>query len=163
MKKITLILIVIALVGCVSLQQQYYNAADDVIDLINDGKADELSDITRSPFLLDGEIVILEDRINNEFRALIMLNKYVDRFLYVTRDVDGNILVSGKGTIGLYHTNTGQYSFIAGGTNNTASGHHATRNLSIKFLIFIATIYYHPRYREPRPHPPKWVSYDSIP
>ncbi len=41
---------------------------------------------------LDGEIVVLEDWPNSEFRALIALNNYVDRFLYVTRDVDGNIL-----------------------------------------------------------------------
>ncbi len=39
-----------------------------------------------------GEIVVLEDWPNSEFRALIALNNYIDRFLYVTRDVDGNIL-----------------------------------------------------------------------
>jgi len=39
-----------------------------------------------------GEIVIIRDWDVNEFRALIALDDFVDRFLYVTRDVDGNIL-----------------------------------------------------------------------
>ena len=39
-----------------------------------------------------GEIVIIRDWDINEFRALIVLDDFVDRFLYVTRDVDGNIL-----------------------------------------------------------------------
>ncbi len=37
-------------------------------------------------------IVILEDWPNNEFRALVPLASYVDRYLYVSRDVDGEIL-----------------------------------------------------------------------
>ncbi|WP_323007735.1 PAS domain-containing sensor histidine kinase [Pseudorhodobacter sp.] len=40
----------------------------------------------------DGEIVLIEDWPNNELRALIFLTAYVDRFLYVSREVDGNIL-----------------------------------------------------------------------
>ncbi|MCF6305332.1 MAG: PAS domain-containing sensor histidine kinase [Rhodobacteraceae bacterium] len=41
---------------------------------------------------LAGEIVVIEDWPNSEFRALIALENYLDRLLYVTRDVDGNIL-----------------------------------------------------------------------
>ena len=37
-------------------------------------------------------ILIIEDYPNNEFRALIPLETFVDRLLYVTRDVDGDIL-----------------------------------------------------------------------
>ncbi len=37
-------------------------------------------------------LVIIEDWANNEFRALIPLEAFVDRFLYVTREVDGGIL-----------------------------------------------------------------------
>jgi len=40
----------------------------------------------------DGEIVIVEDWAINEFRALIALDEFVDRFLYVSRNVDGDIL-----------------------------------------------------------------------
>lgn len=40
----------------------------------------------------DGEVVIIEDWPNNEFRALVRLNAFVDRFLYVSRDVDGELL-----------------------------------------------------------------------
>ncbi len=40
----------------------------------------------------DGETVIIEDWDINEFRALMPLQGYVDRFLYVSREVDGDIL-----------------------------------------------------------------------
>ncbi|MEL6677897.1 MAG: PAS domain-containing sensor histidine kinase [Pseudomonadota bacterium] len=36
--------------------------------------------------------VVIEDWINSEFRALIHLPAFVDRYLYVTRSVDGKIL-----------------------------------------------------------------------
>lgn len=39
-----------------------------------------------------GEITVIEDWDNNEFRALIRLDAFLDRFLYVSRDVDGEIL-----------------------------------------------------------------------
>lgn len=71
MKKFIPLLIAIVLVGCVSLQQQYYNAADDVVDLINDGKAEELSEMTQTPFLLDGEIVILDNDIKGFWQNII--------------------------------------------------------------------------------------------
>ena len=41
---------------------------------------------------IDDGIQILEDWPQNEFRALVPLASYVDRFLYVSRDVDGEIL-----------------------------------------------------------------------
>lgn len=37
-------------------------------------------------------LLIIEDWDNNEFRALLPLTSYVDRYLYVSRDVDGDIL-----------------------------------------------------------------------
>lgn len=37
-------------------------------------------------------LLIIEDPANNEFRALLPLETFPDRFLYVTRDVDGNVL-----------------------------------------------------------------------
>ncbi|NNE89887.1 MAG: PAS domain-containing sensor histidine kinase [Silicimonas sp.] len=40
-----------------------------------------------------GEVVIIEDLEVNEFRALMRLTAYPDRFLYVSRNVDGDILV----------------------------------------------------------------------
>ena len=39
-----------------------------------------------------GETVVIQDWPNNEFRALIALKSYADRYLYVSRKVDGNIL-----------------------------------------------------------------------
>lgn len=38
-------------------------------------------------------LVIIEDAINDEFRALIPLAGFLDRFLYVTREVDGSVLL----------------------------------------------------------------------
>ncbi len=40
----------------------------------------------------DGETVLIQDWSINEFRSLIALDAFVDRYLYVSRDVDGNIL-----------------------------------------------------------------------
>jgi len=37
-------------------------------------------------------VQIIEDWDNNEFRALVRLDAFVDRFLYVSRDVDGELL-----------------------------------------------------------------------
>lgn len=39
-----------------------------------------------------GQPVVIEDWPNNEFRALVLLSSYVDRYLYISRDVDGEIL-----------------------------------------------------------------------
>lgn len=52
-----------------------------------------------------GETVVIEDWPNNEFRALRALREYPDRFLYVSRQVDGKILSlldDTKATVGLY-------------------------------------------------------------
>ncbi len=39
-----------------------------------------------------GETVIIQDWDNNEFRALVSLDGFADRLLYVSREVDGDIL-----------------------------------------------------------------------
>ncbi len=40
----------------------------------------------------NGETAIIEDLEANEFRALLRLNAFPDRFLYISREVDGDIL-----------------------------------------------------------------------
>ena len=40
-----------------------------------------------------GEAIILEDQENNELRALVYLNSFIDTFLYVTRPIDGEVLL----------------------------------------------------------------------
>jgi two-component system, NtrC family, nitrogen regulation sensor histidine kinase NtrY len=40
----------------------------------------------------EGNTVLIPDWSNNEFRALVLLDAYPDRYLYVTRTVDGSIL-----------------------------------------------------------------------
>ena len=40
----------------------------------------------------DDGLAIIEDSANNEFRALIRMGNFTDRYLYVTREVDGQIL-----------------------------------------------------------------------
>ncbi len=39
-----------------------------------------------------GETVIIQDGANDEFRALVHLDAYADRYLYISRNVDGKIL-----------------------------------------------------------------------
>ncbi|WP_240514029.1 sensor histidine kinase NtrY-like [Paramylibacter kogurei] len=39
-----------------------------------------------------GKTVVIEDWSNDEFRALVRLESFADRFLYVSREVDGEIL-----------------------------------------------------------------------
>jgi two-component system nitrogen regulation sensor histidine kinase NtrY len=41
----------------------------------------------------EGNTVLIPDWPNNEFRALVFLDAYPDRYLYVTREVDGSILL----------------------------------------------------------------------
>ena len=41
---------------------------------------------------LDGETVLIEDLDHSEYRALVALDGYTDRLLYVSREVDGRIL-----------------------------------------------------------------------
>ena len=38
------------------------------------------------------EVLVIQDWPNNEFRALVQMTSFVDRYLYVSRDVDGKIL-----------------------------------------------------------------------
>lgn len=48
-----------------------------------------LRDIDRAA---NGETVLIEDWDNNEFRAIVKLDGYFGLFLYVSREVDGNLL-----------------------------------------------------------------------
>ena len=52
-----------------------------------------------------GDTVLIEDWANNEFRALIALPAFTDRLLYVSRNVDGqilNLLDETRATVALY-------------------------------------------------------------
>ena len=53
-----------------------------------------------------GETVLIQDWANNEFRALVHLDAFADRYLYVSRTVDGSILSlldETRETVTLYH------------------------------------------------------------
>ncbi len=53
-----------------------------------------------------GETVLIQDWANNEFRALVHLDAFADRYLYVSRTVDGSILSlldETRETVDLYH------------------------------------------------------------
>ncbi len=53
-----------------------------------------------------GEVVIIKDWDNNEFRALVRLREFTDRYLYISRKVDGkilNLLDETRQTVALYH------------------------------------------------------------
>jgi len=60
------------------------------------------AEITRAA---NGETVVIQDWNNNEFRALVALNSFSDRYLYVSRTVDGrilNLLDETKDSVALY-------------------------------------------------------------
>ncbi|MEX3015340.1 sensor histidine kinase NtrY-like [Gymnodinialimonas hymeniacidonis] len=40
----------------------------------------------------EGDVVLTEDREQNEFRALLRLDAFPDRYLYISREVDGQII-----------------------------------------------------------------------
>jgi len=53
----------------------------------------------------NGETVVIQDWNNNEFRALVALKSYADRYLYISRTVDGrilNLLDETKDSVALY-------------------------------------------------------------
>jgi len=53
-----------------------------------------------------GEVVLIQDWSINEFRALVHLDAFADRYLYVSRTVDGNLLSlldETRETVALYH------------------------------------------------------------
>jgi two-component system, NtrC family, nitrogen regulation sensor histidine kinase NtrY len=53
-----------------------------------------------------GETVLIQDWANNEFRALVHLDAFADRYLYISRTVDGSILSlldETRETVTLYH------------------------------------------------------------
>ena len=53
-----------------------------------------------------GELVIIQDWANDEFRALVHLDAFADRYLYISRKVDGKILSlldETRETVRLYH------------------------------------------------------------
>ena len=54
----------------------------------------------------NGEVVVIQDWDVNEFRAIVALDEYADRFLYVSRNVDGeilNLLDDTQETVALYN------------------------------------------------------------
>jgi two-component system nitrogen regulation sensor histidine kinase NtrY len=40
-----------------------------------------------------GEVVVIDDEENNQLRALVHLNSMLDRFLYITRRIEGDVLL----------------------------------------------------------------------
>ena len=74
-------------------------------------------DLTRAAA---GELVLIEDRDNSEFRALVRLAAFGDRYLYVSREVDGQIIAlldETQATVGLYRqleSERGQFLFQFG-------------------------------------------------
>ena len=71
MKKIVILLVIAVLAGCITLEQRLSQAAENVIDMINEGQADDLADMTVTPFLLDGEIIILDQDMRDFWANII--------------------------------------------------------------------------------------------
>ena len=66
-------------------------------DLVSRGERSYLFDFERPSDeglqkASEGEMVVIEDWNNNEFRALFRLQSFPDRYLYISREVDGELL-----------------------------------------------------------------------
>ena len=66
-----IIVLIAVLAGCATLEQRLSQAAEDVIDMINEGRANDLAQMTLTPFLLDGEIIILDSDMRDFWATLI--------------------------------------------------------------------------------------------
>jgi len=65
----------------------------------------EIPDQSKIDQAASGKTAVIEDWANDEFRALVKLNGYADRYLYISRNVDGKILSlldETKQTVALY-------------------------------------------------------------
>ncbi|MEM1064650.1 MAG: PAS domain-containing sensor histidine kinase [Pseudomonadota bacterium] len=70
---------------------------DSAGDIRARGERSYLFDYERAPqeafdLAVSGEPALIEDLSQNEYRAMIQLDGFTDRFLYVSREVDGGIL-----------------------------------------------------------------------
>ncbi|MGI3184627.1 ATP-binding protein [Nioella aestuarii] len=69
---------------------------------------------------INGDVIVIEDRTTNEFRALVRLTAFADRYLYISREVDGQIIAlldETQATVGLYRqleNERGQFLFQFG-------------------------------------------------
>ena len=134
-RRLLLCLFALALAGCLTLQQRFTNAADEIITLINMGKADELTAMTGIPFLLDSEIILLpedmavfwkdvleagftvekplliesyqtDDKTYREFGDNMDVESYFQK--YVSKDAHIVVIETGKSTIFLIMDRTRQ-------------------------------------------------------
>jgi hypothetical protein len=61
MRKLWLALLCVALAACATFApRRYERAAEQIAGLVNSGQAAELARMSRAPFLLDGELLLLE-------------------------------------------------------------------------------------------------------
>ena len=78
-KHLILFLLVFSLLGCLTLEQRYTNTANDVVRFINGGKAEELTAITQTPFLLDGEIILLREDVAEFWKGILEAGFQIER------------------------------------------------------------------------------------
>lgn len=62
MKRALLAILCVTVAGCATLGR-FERSADDIVALINSGNAAELAAATRTPFLLDGELIVLDQDV----------------------------------------------------------------------------------------------------
>jgi hypothetical protein len=70
MKKLILLVAIAISVGCVSLQTRFTNAGEQIVALINTGEVEKLGEMTQTPFLLDGEIILLDEDMASFWRNI---------------------------------------------------------------------------------------------
>ena len=60
MKRLMTLMLCAAVVGCATFSaKRYERATDTIVSMINAGDADGLAELSQTPFLLDGELIML--------------------------------------------------------------------------------------------------------
>ena len=70
-KGLFLFLLILLFLGCLTLEQRYSSTTEDIIQLINSGQSDSLSAMTDIPFLLDGEILLLQKDTTDFWQTIV--------------------------------------------------------------------------------------------
>ncbi len=79
MRKLVLAALCVAVSGCATFApRRFERSAEQVIGLLNSGQASELAAMSRTPFLLDGELLVLDADVAELWRGMVKSGFRID-------------------------------------------------------------------------------------
>lgn len=79
MRKLLLAALCVAVSGCATFApRRFERSAEQVIGLLNSGQATELAAMSRTPFLLDGELVLLDADVAELWNGMVKAGLRID-------------------------------------------------------------------------------------